>query len=79
VSESWGLCQGCSTPQVRPAPSRVRLVPARDTAFMSLTLRAALADELADIIADALVAELEAQALLPIPLGERADNSDSVA
>jgi len=39
---SWGLCRGCSTPEVRPAPSRVRLVPARDTAFMSLTLLVSL-------------------------------------
>jgi len=29
---------GRPTPEVRPAPSRVRLDPARDTAFMSLTL-----------------------------------------
>src|SRR5262245_54226690 len=32
------LCSGAPSPEVRPVPSRVRLVPARDTAFMSLTL-----------------------------------------
>ena len=57
----------------RPAPA------ARFAAEAAHTLPAALADELADIIADALVAELEVQALLPDPLGERADGTRSAS